>query len=227
MADDSPPQHLNWRQLLRDERGANTFVVLSLCFILIMLTPIFVDFANLHFTRRVTQTGIDAAALAAAIEYTQVWYLSQEPHCGSCTPPGGERIMETEEYIEHILRPMATNESIGRPFAEQYAAKHRVRMLRYVNTWPYHDRNKVYYKEGIPIYPLAIYVKGDRPTDMSYQDFYGGPFRTTAQATAQAYLKRVPWAETYYDCPGSTPENPLVYHCAKYQWQVRLIRWTD
>jgi uncharacterized membrane protein len=36
---------------------------------LLLTVPVFVDYASLHYTRRVTQTGADAAALAAAIEF--------------------------------------------------------------------------------------------------------------------------------------------------------------
>jgi hypothetical protein len=218
----SPPSA--WRRWHDGEQGANTFVVIAVCFSLILLTPIFVDYANLHFTRRVAQTGADSAALAAAIEYAKIQVLSVDRHCGPCVSPGRERRAETEEYIRDILRPRATNPSIGQPFASAYALRHRTRLLHYSNHWPFYNTNKVYYKEGIPIYPLAIYVKGERPTDMAYQTWYGGPFEAPARATSEVYLKRVPWTETHF-C--GTEEDPKFYHCAWYRWQVRLRRYTD
>jgi len=221
MPERSCDSRLSWRRLHHDERGANQFVVLSACFILILLTPIFVDFASLHFSRRVTQTASDAAALAAAVEYAQFWNLSRINHCGPCVAVGTEAYAETMQYIGSVLTPMANNTGIGYPFALQYAALHKALVMDYRHHWPSHVFTKVYYKQGIPIYPLAIYVKAERPASLSYQQWYTGLFLTPAKATAEVYLDQVPVAYSVA-CGKYT-----AYHCATYQWKVRLIRTVD
>ena len=45
------------RTLHVHQRGANVFVTLAIMFGLLLLVPIFVDFASLHFSHRISQTG--------------------------------------------------------------------------------------------------------------------------------------------------------------------------
>ena len=54
------------KALLSREDGASMIVVMLVAVALLLTVPVFVDYASLHYTRRVTQTGADEAALAAA-----------------------------------------------------------------------------------------------------------------------------------------------------------------
>ena len=60
-------------ELLRGERGmATVLLALLIMFVFMMMLPFMLNFVNLHISRRVAQTGVDAAALAAAEEYAVV-----------------------------------------------------------------------------------------------------------------------------------------------------------
>lgn len=232
MLEQTRSPRLTLRALHRNELGANQFVVLTICFGLILLTPIFVDFASLNFSRRVSQTGADAAALAAAVEYAQFWNLSRINHCGPCVLAGTERQMETLQYIGTVLVPTAYNTGIGYPYAMEYAFKHNAQVIEYRHHWPSHVFTKIKYQEGIPIFPVAIYAKTERPADLIYQGGvpdpegkwlggYGSLFLAPAKATAEVYLYK------------TTMEYSVVcgeeeaFFCRTYQWKVRLIRTID
>lgn len=232
MLEQTRSPRLTLRTLQRNELGANQFVVLTICFGLILLTPIFVDFASLHFSRRVSQTAADAAALAAAVEDAQFWNLSRINHCGPCVVAGTDAQMETLQYIGTVLVPTAYNTGIGYPYAVDYASKHDARVIEYRSRWPSHTFTKIYYKEGIPIFPVAIYVKTERPADLIYQGGvpdpegkwlggYGSLFLTPAKATAEVYLYQTTMEYSVVCGYG------MAFHCATYQWKVRLIRTID
>jgi len=216
--------HKQFRSLMRrfhrNEQGANQFVVLSACFILIWLTPIFVDFANLHFARRVSQSAADAAALAAATEYAKTQYLSVYEHWGDCVSSGAER-NEVEKYLRDRVHRYLYS-SIGYGPASSFASDQRAKILTY-HPYPSHDDSKNYYKAGVLIQPIAIYVKVDRPTDLIYQNWYGGHPRTPAEATGEVYVGKVV-NELTVACRWDEEGNPIAWkHRAGYLWRVRLI----
>jgi hypothetical protein len=211
------------KTLRDDEHGANMFVVISICFALILVTPIFVDFASLHYSRRTAQTGADGGAHAAAVEYALRLSYGPGPGCwggsvwaGFCGEPAQSVVMR---YLGQQVTPMAYNEGQGRGLASQYASMHRSRVVEYRNYFPSHSG---YIKSvaGVPIPAIATFAKVRRPVDLIYQDLYGASFRAPAKATGEAYL----WRYNHWTVPCG---EYVVIHYFQFYWKVRLMRTID
>jgi hypothetical protein len=213
------------KRLRDNELGANMFVVISLSFAFILVTPFFVDFASLHYSRRVAQTGADAGAHAAAVEYAlQLSYCAGlgcwggpfwQGTCGFDPPQ-----VPVANYLSQRVMMMASNEGLGRGVATQYAAMHRSPLIDYRNIYPSHSG---YFKTvvGIPIPAIATFDKVRRPVDLIYEDLYGMSFRAPAKATGEAYLADyIHWT---VPC-GSEGEH---IHYFMFFWKVRLIETID
>ncbi len=202
--------------LHRNERGANMFVVISLCFAFVLITPFFVDFASFHYARRTAQTGADAGAQAAAVEYakrfTGLSYVMPMPFEGMC---GETPTQITMRYWSTVVLPLYAAQ-IGMAPAYAYAARHRCMVDRYQQYLP---SPSGYFQiwAGVPIPALAFYVHAWRPTYQIYQDLYGGALPTPAKATGEAY----PFSHTVIPRP---PCGKIPRYAMEYKWKVRLIR---
>jgi hypothetical protein len=199
----------------RDERGANMFVVISLCFAFVLITPFFVDFSSFHYSRRTSQTGADAGAQAAAVEYAKRYNLTYtmpvafEGMCGE-TPT-----QITMRYWSTVVLPLYAAQ-IGAAPAYSYAARHRCTVDRYQQYLP---SPSGYFQvwAGVPIWAIGFYVHNWRPTYLIYQNLYGGAFPTPAKATGEAY----PFSYTVLPRP---PCGKIPRYAMEYRWKVRLIR---
>ena len=209
------------RRLRDDELGANMFVVMSLCFAFILVTPFFVDFASLHYSRRVAQTGADAGAHAAAVEYALQLSYCTGLGCwggpfwqGTCGYEPPQAVVA--RYLSQRVMMMAYNQGLGRGVATQYAGMHRSPVINYRNIYPSHSG---YIKSvvGVPIPAIATFARVQRPVDLIYQNLYGSSFLAPAKATGEAYLADyIQWA---VPC-GSEGEH---IHYFMFFWKVRLI----
>jgi hypothetical protein len=210
------------KRLRDDELGANMFVVISLCFAFILVTPFFVDFASLHYSRRVAQTGADAGAHAAAVEYALRLSYCGGQGCwggpvwqGACGEPEQAVVAR---YLAQVAS-MANNVGLGRGYASQYANAHRSRLRQYRNYFPSHSG---YTKSvsGIPIPAIATFATVHRPVDVIYDALYGRSFQAPAKATGEAYL----WRYNHWAVPCG---EYVVIHYFQFYWKVRLIRTMD
>jgi hypothetical protein len=222
-----------WRGLktaVSDERGANMFVTLAIMFGLLLLVPVFVDFASLHFSHRISQTGADTAAHAAAVEYAlqdKELYSVEWPFpsdwdrfCGA-TPE--EVVMA---YLYEWVIPLANDWGIGRGPASTYARRHQSDLEEYWQRYPSHTgySRSVH---GVSIPALEIYAKTRRPVPLIYQSAYGGARQAPAYATAEAYLHPQNWyTERTLEC-GEEEGKPIYLYLFRFYWVVRLIETED
>jgi len=211
------------KRLRDDELGANMFVVISLCFAFILVTPFFVDFASLHYSRRVAQTGADAGAHAAAVEYALRLSYCVGEGCwggtswdGFCMEPAQSVVMR---YLGQQVAVMASSEGLGRGYASQYANAHRSRLGQYRNYFPSHS-GYTQNVSGVPIPAIATFARVQRPVDVIYDTLYGRSFRAPAKATGEAYL----W--DYYHWVEPCGEEEIL-HRFHFYWKVRLIQTVD
>ena len=65
------------KRIQREDGGANIYIILGIAFGFILLTPFFLNFSSLYITRRSSQNGADAAALAAAEYFAELLSHSQ------------------------------------------------------------------------------------------------------------------------------------------------------
>jgi len=210
------------KRLRNDELGANMFVVISLCFAFILVTPFFVDFASLHYSRRVAQTGADAGAHAAAVEYALRLSYCPGEGCwggsswdGFCAEPEQSVVMR---YLQQVTS-MANNEGLGRGYASQYANAHRSRLRQYRNYFPSHS-GYIKSVSGVPIPAIATFARVQRPVDVIYDTLYGRSFQAPAKATGEAYL----WNYYHWVEPCGEEE---IRHRFHFYWKVRLIQTID
>lgn len=198
-----------------DQRGANMFITVAIMFGLLLVVPIFVDFASLHFSHRVSQTGADTAAHAAAVEYAlpDMYYsIEFRGHCGEAPSEVVRRYRDDE-----VVRPLASAD-LGRGAAAGYAHRHQSELVEYGQYYPSHSG---YYRTvaGEPIHALEIYAKTQRPVPLIYQDLYGGERRAPAGATAEVYLDPDHPADHWEEPCGLDDKR----HVFRFYWIVRLI----
>jgi hypothetical protein len=92
-----------WGLLCSEQGGATLPMMLVLTLLLIVFSLILANYAVLHATRRVAQTGADAAALAAASRLadrlTRSDFRIQTPCCRSNPCPQSDTL---NAYLEHV-----------------------------------------------------------------------------------------------------------------------------
>lgn len=217
-----------WRRLRRahhDQRGANMFITIAIMFGLLLLVPIFVDLASLHFSHRISQTGADTAAHAAAVEYA---LQNGEPYSYSQSFPGdcGESPeVVAQRYLDEVVEYNARRGSYGFRMAYRqavrYAGYHQSELVRLDPRYPSHTAPRTcQYPAGVQICALEFYAETRRPVPLVYRDFYGGDRGAPAKATAEVYMN-----------PARPPELLGPFRCAdgelrydiSFHWIVRLI----
>ena len=209
-----------------DERGANMFVTLAVMFGLLLMVPIFVDFASLHFSHRISQTGADTAAHAAAIEYAlqenelySIEWPFPEDWERFCGVPPAEVVAA---YLYEWVIPLANDWGIGQGRAAAYAGRHQSDLVEYWQRYPSHTgySRPVH---AVSIAALEIYAKTRRPVPLIYESAYGGARKAPAFATAEAYLDPQRWyTETTLTC-AEDEEEPVYLYLFRFYWVVRLI----
>lgn len=218
-----------WRGLRRahfDQRGQNMFVTLAIMFGLLLLVPVFVDFASLHFSHRVSQTGADTAAHAAAVEYAlqdKELYSIEWPFPRDwdrfCGVPPEEVVLA---YLYEWVVPLANDWGIGRGPAAAYARRHQSNLEDYWQRYPSHTgySRAVH---GVSIPALEFYAKTRRPVPLIYESAYGGARKAPAYATAEAYLDPQRWYTERTLICAEDEEEPIYLYLFRYYWVVRLI----
>jgi hypothetical protein len=171
-------QRLNQlRRRLTEEDGANSLLVLLILSAALFIIPVLVDFSIVHYTRRVAQTGSDAAVMSAAKDYASA--LSIE-WWGTCNEPP---ISVVGRYWGQHVLPVGWS-PLGMSSASSYAAANRSRLTGYANYF-INDFKMV---DGVPIRYVA--VDGATEKEVNNLIDYGRDFDAPAQATSVAYLDR-------------------------------------
>lgn len=196
------------RRYLCDERGATGILILLVIFIVLFMTPFFLDFASVYYARSTAQTGSDAASLAAAKDYARA--LSITWH-GWCEEP---EISVVGRYLAYV-QATAWNQGLGYGSARQYANENQNELTGY------HSRASSRYRTvaGVPIPYVDIFANTKKPVHLLYQRFYGKSFETPAKATAEAYMDHHDhWIDLCI-----IGETVLVRHHYRFYWKIRLI----
>jgi hypothetical protein len=217
---------------------------------LFMMVPVFVDYASLHYTRRVTQTGADAAALAAAIEYADhfsidwpygdswlgvvaaelccfgqlcMWNWDWSQMCSSLI------------YVLYVYLD-GNDDSIGDGEADDYADKNGTRIKEYAAAVPpftLYELPRIHFMKAmiyIPVPPVSVEVETERRAQMIYGNLYGrNDFWVHAHARAEAYMEK-------YETRAPMPCLIICCSCNPYgcicisqtpswhfEWKVRLV----
>lgn len=213
------------------------FLVIGVSLGLLLFVPILIDYAILHYTRRVAQTAADAAALAAAIEYADRLSINTafyplrpktETLCCACAPSAQviipTRICVLRIYEVEWVERWGNWYGLGEGYARYYARRNESDLVNYwsatVTGSPYRiPRVKFVY--GYPIEPVAVWATVKRTPRFIYGALYGRRFEVKAHAIAEAYLDQA--IETWSPCDGrcKPPVGRMPYY--DFQWKVRLV----
>jgi hypothetical protein len=229
--------------LLNREDGASMIIIMIVAVGLFMMVPVFVDYASLHYTRRVTQTGADAAALAAAIDYANdlsihwpSWsgrgLIPKFACCyGPLCPNRSSRVSKIcviSFYVGLYVLIDGNRDSIGDGSADDYAQRNGTEVADYsASTFSGYEAQRIHFVEGIPVPPVSVKVKAERRAPMIYANLYGrNDFTVHASARAEAYLDRyssgTEWCGYFVCCkkwfclPARVPNYD-------FHWKVRLV----
>jgi len=240
-------------RFINREEGVSMVVIMLIAVALLLTVPVFVDYASLHYTRRVTQTGADAAALAAAVSYaeelsghwpaydTLMGWMARMLCCRTVCMPTLNKTCVTLYYVLHTLL-FGNLDNIGEEDAEDYAEKNGTEMEEY-DTAPFpfmgYSLPRIYvqrtdhlpycYYLYVPVPPIGVEVTVSRKAPMIYGQLYGqDEFVVKASAIAEAYLdkadKSQDWCVTL--CCACNPYGCI---CAgsvpayDFHWKVRLV----
>ncbi len=235
------------RAWARQEKGAIMFVVIAVTFALLLFTPVIIDYASLHYTRRIAQNAADAAALSAAIEcsdaYTldtgnywwddrayvfTTWYTIW-PVC--CTCWTSDMCPVTMYYVSRVLllgndwTDCGGFKKHGKEYAEDYSGYNGSELIDYTISplpIPFYHLPRVKLVEGFPIMPVQFRVEVKRRVPMIYGALYGQQFEVKAWAVAETYLDD-------YDtgtqaCAGACKPWIGTVTTYDFKWKVRLVQ---
>ena len=187
---------------LAEEDGANSLLVLLILSAALFIIPVLVDFSIVHYTRRVAQTGSDAAVMSAAKDYASA--LSIE-WWGTCNEPP---ISVVGRYWTQHVMPVGWSQ-LGMGSAASYAALNRSRLSGYNNYFI--SASKLV--DGVPIRYIA--VEGATEKEVNNLIDYGREFDAPAQATSVTYLDRY----DRWTVPCGTNGVLFVY---QFYWKITL-----
>lgn len=199
------------------------FVTIAIMFGLLLLVPIFVDFASLHFSHRVSQTGADTAAHAAAVEYAlsdnRMYTRSFRGECGKSPH------QVAEDYLWGVVKPLGNPDSIAGYMAysqaARYARLHQSELVGYDQRYESHTYPETcQLVAGTQICALEIYAKTRRPVPLIYESAYGESREAPAEATAEVYLDPAYPFEVSDPIPCGKDETRYIID---FYWVVRLI----
>jgi len=203
------PEDMMMRKRLHDERGATGILILLVIFIVLFMTPFFLDFASVYYARSTTQTGSDAASLAAAKDYAR--RLSRTWH-GGCGEPEASVVGRYLVYVQGT----AWNSEVGYNSARQYASENQNELTGYSSRTSSRHTTVA----GVPIPYVDVFVSTKKPVHLLYRRFYRRSFETPAKATAEAYMDHHDhWTDLCI-----IGETVLVRHHYRFYWKIRLIK---
>ncbi len=233
--------------LLNREDGASMIVIMLVAVGLFLTVPVFVDYASLHYTRRVTQTGADAASLAAAIEYADHLSIQWPYGDGALGVAAAEiccfgqlcvysmdwsKICSAAIYELYVMIE-GSDDGIGKEEAKDYAERNGTEMKEYAaNPVPFvlYELPRIHIVANVvPIMPVAVLVEVERRAPMIYRTLYGrNDFKVRADARAEAYMNS--YQESVMPCLIICCScNPYGCVCASqvpaydFKWKVRLV----
>jgi hypothetical protein len=193
------------REKLWDESGANQLLILGVLAGALLIIPVLYDFASVHYARRVTQTGSDAAVLAAAKDYAVALSIEWP---GLCAEPPPSVVSRYLAYVHEVgWSP------IGAASASTYASLNRTRLTTYRNYF-IADSKVV---DGVTIPYIEIY--GETEKDANLLVDYGQDFETPARATSVVYLDR--WDR--WEIPCTIAGEPDILYIYQFYWKIRLV----
>lgn len=193
-------------QKLADESGANQLAVLSILLLSLLTIPPIFDFAQVQFTRRMAQTGSDAASLAAAKEYAEALSISWSGYCGESPSSVVSNYVRFEDGLVFS--------SIGGAPAYQYAGANTANLTSYQNY--YNGESKSVSGVSVPF--IEIQTETEKEANVVVD--YGTNFDVPAEATAVTYLDR--YTHDSYICYCS-PEGVCKYiHTFEFFWKISL-----
>jgi hypothetical protein len=151
----------------------------------------------------VSQTGSDAAVLAAAKDYAEAFSITW---WGQCYEPPTSVV--GRYWSTHVL-PNGWS-AMGAGTASAYAAANRSRLTAYSNYFIRDSKNVA----GINIQYLELYVETEK--DINLLVDYGRDFDAPAEATGVVFLDR--YDERTIPCG----QNGILYIYTFY-WKIRLV----
>ncbi|NOK64189.1 MAG: hypothetical protein GFH27_549415n51 [Chloroflexi bacterium AL-W] len=175
-------------QLLREEDGGTSLTLIMMTFIVAIMTPFFWDIASVHYTRRLSGMGADAAVLAAAQAYARQLHYTPGHNgifWGRCDLYENTPV---KVLLRYLLKPAFNGPpSIGNPLAVLYANKN-LNDLTSFKIWVDVDNAPGLF--GLPIPMLKMTVGTKRQVNTAYGGLYRREFDVQNTATAAAYLSR-------------------------------------
>lgn len=190
---------------LKEESGASQILILGILAGALLIIPVLYDFASVHYARRVTQTGSDAAVLAAAKDYAQALSIEWWGMCGEPPPSVVSR------YLTYVYQVGWS--PLGAASAEQYAALNRSRLIAYSNYFIADSR----VVDGVAIPFIEIYGETEKQANLMVA--YGQNFITPARATSVVFLDR--WDR--WTVPCTLGGKPNVIYVYQFYWKIRLV----
>jgi len=229
-----------------DERGAMVFLVIAITLGLLLFVPIFIDYASLHFARRVAETGADAAALAAAVEFADTLSIDTGAHlvvtpatelacCSFGNTDGNCELGIYDGYVAGVVLADAWPGDTGEDLAQEYAQANGTELEDYtrgippIGVWYAIPRFKFAIPDAsqwIPVPPVGVEAKTQRNAPMIYKALYGGgDFKAPGQALAEAFVNKV---EDGFGVGGWLPcwcgdKCFWVVRTWEFKWKVRLV----
>lgn len=184
-----------WIWLRAEQGGATQYLALAMAAGFLLLLPIFLNFFSLHITRRVSQTGADAAALAAARSYADVlsgtnpdrygyWFIGG---CGQTKRRvAGDAV---RSYVRSYVYSKGNNRGIGHGAADQGARSNNTDLTQFSSrvASPSGNGEPAF---GVWVPAVATYAATKRASPISMSRIYG---RSSADVSATAS------AETWLD----------------------------
>ena len=206
---------------LRDESGGATqYVAIAIGIGMLLLVPIFVNFMGLYTSRRVAQTGADAAALAAATEYAKRLSYTRT-YSGLYCGESPSQIMRRAGR-EHRSEALGLGNSrwVGQGWAQSLAASNQTRLTpgffrsQYGSPTGHHTN-----AFGIPINAIAVFVRVEKTFSPVWRDHIDVP----ARANAEAYMLQPTIVRTW-TTPCGKDEPPRWHVTIRWEWKTTLIR---
>ena len=190
-------------QRLTEESGANQLFILAILAGMLLVVPVLYDFSSVYYARRVSQTGSDAAVMAAAKDYAEALSITWT---GICYEPP---MSVVGRYWSTHVMPIGWS-PMGAGSASVYASANRSQLTAY-NNYFINDSKNV---DGVNIRYIEIY--GETEKDINLLVDYGRDFEAPAEATSVVFLDR-------YERESVPCGNSGVLYIYTFFWKIRLV----
>lgn len=231
-----------------EQGGANIYVILAICFGLLLVTPFFLNALSLYVVRRTSVTGADAAALAAAEAYAEaLTFVPNKPgHYEQWTPKSPctrwfarmndpvdlwasyESLLE---YAADWYEKLKVNRELGLAYATDYAKKNRTDLVNY-STGVTNDPTSARIvmsklgKRGFQAITVSVLTQRSYvPAVPGYSS--NDELEVPAGATAEIYMENHAGPKVRFCNPkcNYTIERCWIYYEYEFLWQIRLRKY--